>query len=217
MKGKRFLSLLLCLVMVLSCLPISVFAEETPKQFKLTVVENHGTGNAKNWKLKVTSGENVILAETTVAGAYKAINKTSQMVTGTQVVVEVTAADSYIIDGADFYTAIPTTAPNESKKIQGVDLKIDYATDKKSAKITFTLTNEQIKPAPVLVVKLKADGYTVNFYPYASIDGYQTKTFQQTVKTEAKLSEPTEADIIANITGVSSDYIKFMIIEVWFT
>ena len=216
MKGKRFLSLLLCLVMVLSCLPISVFAEETPEQFKLTVVENHGTGNAKNWKLKVTSGENVILAETTVAGTFKAINKTSQMVTGTPVIVEVTAADSYIIDGADFYTAMPTKAPNESEKIQGVDLKIDYATDKKSAKITFTLTKEQITKAPFLVVKLKADGYTVNFYPYASDNGHKDTKYTQSVGSADTLSEPTVTDIEKN-AKVQDGYFDIMKVEGWYT
>ena len=216
MKGKRFLSLLLCFVMVLSCLPISVFAEETPTQFKLTVVENHGTGNAKNWKLKVTSGENVIFSEATVTGAFKAISKNPQMVTGTPVIVEVTAADSYIIDGADFYTAVPTKAPDESKKIQNVDLKIECANDKKSAKITFTLTNKQITKAPVLVVKLKADGYTVNFYPYASDNGHKDTKYTQSVGSADTLSEPTVADIEKN-AKVQDGYFDIMKVEGWYT
>lgn len=202
--------------MVLSCLPISVFAEETPEQFKLTVVENYGTGNAKNWKLKVTSGENVILDETSVTKAFKAISKNPQMVTGTQVVVEVTAADSYIIDGADFYTAMPTKAPDESKKIQNVDLKIECADDKKSAKITFTLTNEQIKKAPVLVVKLKADGYTVNFYPYASDNGHKDTKYTQSVGSADTLSEPTVTDIEKN-AKVQDGYFDIMKVEGWYT
>ena len=40
MKGKRFLSLLLCLIMVLSCLPISVFATflelDTTRTYSIT-------------------------------------------------------------------------------------------------------------------------------------------------------------------------------------
>ena len=223
MKGKRIVSLLLCLVLTLGLLPMSVFAAEG-NPFKLMIVENAGAGigNVLGGKISISAdGTEIKKNEEITKKAGITIQKTASnpIKTGQEVVVTATAPDGYLIEGADFYSSVSSTGAPADKNKADVTLTIKCSDDKKSAEITFTLTDEQLKQKPkpsTLAIKLKLDGHTVTFYPYASDETHASKSYHTTVKKDETLSEPTPEEIQTKAPA-QNGYFDIMEIEGWYT
>ena len=223
MKGKRIVSLLLCLVLTLGLLPMSVFAAEG-NPFKLMIVENAGAGigNVLGGKISISAdGTEIKKNEEITKKAGITIQKDAipPIKTGQEVVVTATAPDGYLIEGADFYSSVSSTGAPADKNKADVTLTIKCSDDKKSAEITFTLTDEQLKQKPkpsTLAIKLKLDGHTVTFYPYASDETHASKSYHTTVKKDETLSEPTPEEIQTKAPA-QNGYFDIMEIEGWYT
>ena len=223
MKGKRIVSLLLCLVLTLGLLPMSVFAAEG-NPFKLMIVENAGAGigNVIGGKISISADGTAIKTNEKIikkAGITIQKDATPPIKTGQTVVVTATAPDRYLIEGADFYSSVSSTGAPADKNKADVTLTIKCSDDKKSAEITFTLTDEQLKQKPkpsTLAIKLKLEGHTVTFYPYASDKTHASKSYLTTVKKGDVLSEPTTTEIQTKAPA-QNGYFDIMEIEGWYT
>ena len=223
MKGKRIVSLLLCLVLTLGLLPMSVFAAEG-NPFKLMIVENAGAGigNVLGGKISISAdGTEIKKNEEITKKAGITIQKDAipPIKTGQEVVVTATAPDGYLIEGAGFYSSVSSSGAPADKNKADVTLTIKCSDDKKSAEITFTLTDEQLKQKPkpsTLAIKLKLDGHTVTFYPYASDETHASKSYHTTVKKDETLSEPTPEEIQTKAPA-QNGYFDIMEIEGWYT
>lgn len=220
MKGKRIVSLLLCLVLTLGLLPMSVLAAGTA--FKLQVVENAGAGigNVISGKISISAdGTAITTNEKITKPAGITIQKTASnpIKTGQEVVVTATAPDGYLIEGAGFYSLAPsgTAAPKENKAKTMQSQTVKVAADKKSATVTFVQADSDIKMT-ALVIKMKLDGHTVTFYPYASDETHASKSYHTTVKKDETLSEPTPEEIQTKAPA-QNGYFDIMEIEGWYT
>ena len=220
MKGKRIVSLLLCLVLTLGLLPMSVLAAGTA--FKLQVVENAGAGigNVIGGKISISAdGTAITTNEKITKPAGITIQKTASnpIKTGQEVVVTATAPDRYLIEGAGFYSLAPsgTAAPKENKAKTMQSQTVKVAADKKSATVTFVQADSDIKMT-ALVIKMKLDGHTVTFYPYASDETHASKSYHTTVKKDETLSEPTPEEIQTKAPA-QNGYFDIMEIEGWYT
>lgn len=219
MKGKRIVSLLLCLVLTLSLLPASVLAVSNGDAYCFNIIA------LDNGKLK--EGFTVSAAED---GEPKVDNKLVDikggekikgLIVGKTVTVTFTAPTGYVVDSAVFYCyddlldTIDDLVPKVTKSDGG-----------RIAQIVFTPTEENLQAADdagavdniygfylAVILKKAGNEKSVTFYPYQSD---KSKFYTVNVEAGKTLSQPTVAEIESK-AKLQDGYFDAMEVEGWYT
>lgn len=219
MKGKRIVSLLLCLVLTLGLLPASVLAVSDGDQYCFNIIAlDNGTAKA---------GFTVSAAED---GVQKVDNKLvnipggeqiKNLTVGKTVTVTFTAPAEYAVDSVVFDCYGDLEVP-----IDDLVPEVTKSNGDRIAQIVFTPTEENLQAADdegvvdniygfYLAVRLKKAGNekSVTFYPY---QGNKDKFYTVNVEAGKVLSQPTVAEIESK-AKLQDGYFDAMEVEGWYT
>ena len=219
MKGKRIVSLLLCLVLTLGLLPTSVLAVSNgdPYCFNIIALDN---GKAEKG-FTVSAVENGVQKVNNEQVDIPAGKKIQNLTVGKEVTVTFTAPAGYAVDSVvfDCYGDLDVT-------IDDLVPEVTKSDGDRIAQIVFTPTEENLQAADeegvvdniygfYLAVRLKKAGNEkeVTFYPY---QGNKEKFYTVNVEAGKVLSQPTVAEIESK-AKLQDGYFDAMEVEGWYT
>ena len=226
MKGKRLLSLLLCLIMVLSCLPISIFAINNGEGYCLEVFAGESEYAPYG---KTIGGFSIEVTDVTLNKS--AYNESSEMPAGSMVWidsdldasagigdtirVDFTAPDGYAVDTVSFYNN------TGGAELTGLQPTITKSNGDRSVTVIFTPTSEKLGAAfssgdwMDMWVRLKkpVSEKTVTYHPYADAPKL---VHTQKIKEGETVNEPSIAEIETD-AQLQKGYFAIMQIDGWYT
>ena len=238
MKGKRFLSLLLCLIMVLSCLPISVFATflelDTTQTYSITTgmqkytvyirvyskdddqqIKGYTGLQAGYWEYKrkkiTYRSANAINLNNVFLKGGKTSDEAEKY--GYPVTITLPSVEGYTFDSAKFLRG------NDLEGVEFTPANSVVNADKTA--ITFApMASDGIEKDGYLTVRLyyskggdTTPTYTVKWYPRPDKTLDSNMLRQQTVKENEAITPPTQEELLKYDT----DYFSLAEVEAWYT
>lgn len=220
MKGKRIVSLLLCLVLVLGLLPASVLAVSTGDKYCFNIIAlDKGTAKAG---FTVSASEAGVSKASNQQAAIPAGIKIKDLSVGKEVTVTFTAPARYAVDSVVF----DCYEDPEDVPIEDLVPTVTKSDGDKTATIVFTPTPDNLQAAEeegvvdnnygfYLAVILKTAGSEkkVTFYPY---QGNKDKFYTVNVEAGKTLPQPTVTQIESK-AKLQDGYFDAMEVEGWYT
>lgn len=223
MKGKRIVSLLLCLVLTLGLLPASVLAVSNGEKYCFNIIAlDNGTAKAG---FTVSASEAGVSKINNQEASVPAGIKIRDLTVGKEVAVTFTAPAGYAVDSVvfDCYDD-PEDVPIDLNPV------VTTSNGERTAQIVFTPTANILQAAVddaddegvadntcgfYLAVRLKTAGNEkrVTFYPYQSD---KSKFYTVNVEAGKTLSQPTVAEIESK-AKLQDGYFDAMEVEGWYT
>lgn len=219
MKGKRIVSLLLCLVLTLGLLPTSVLAVSNGDLYCFNIIALDNRKAQTGFTVSAEEdGEQKVNNEQVDIPAGK---KIKDLTVGKTVTVTFTAPAGYAVDSVvfdcygDLDVTIDDLVPEVTKSDGG-----------RIAQIVFTPTEENLQAADdegavdnafgfylAVILKKAGNEKSVTFYPY---QGNKDKFYTVNVEAGKVLSQPTVAEIESK-AKLQDGYFDAMEVEGWYT
>ena len=220
MKGKRIVSLLLCLVLTLGLLPASVLAVSDGNQYCFNIIAlDNGTAKAG---FTVSASEAGVSKINNQEASVPAGIKIRDLTVGKEVAVTFTAPAGYAVD----YVVFDCYDDPEDVPIEDLDPVVTKSDGDRTAQIVFTPTEDNLQVADdegavdntygfylAVILKKAGNEKRVTFYPY---QGNKDKFYTVNVEAGKTLPQPTVAEIESK-AKLQDGYFDAMEVEGWYT
>lgn len=220
MKGKRIVSLLLCLVLTLGLLPASVLAVSDGNQYCFNIIAlDNGTAKAG---FTVSASEAGVSKINNQEASVPAGIKIRDLTVGKEVAVTFTAPAGYAVD----YVVFDCYDDPEDVPIEDLDPVVTKSDGDRTAQIVFTPTEDNLQAADdegavdntygfylAVILKKAGNEKRVTFYPY---QGNKDKFYTVNVEAGKTLPQPTVAEIESK-AKLQDGYFDAMEVEGWYT